>query len=259
MMRGIPKAKSFEAMTKKAKLEETFLHFCRNFRSGALLLDFCPTIQQGVLNADFYFPHDNVICELKNIEQNTFEFDGLEKRVMGTYKSLGYSLEDYVEWLFGRKYFPEDVSEALFSKTFRSMRQSVSKAYKQIQSSRALLQNPEAKGLILIANIAAHEFAPIHVMAEIVKEINRIGTLENTAVVFFSHGVYYDFGNNNPKEIWCPIDNTGGESLQQFIDELGTAWFDFCDKQDSRPRSHITDSDFSAIASAKPIKEPSSS
>lgn len=252
-----PTPKFFQSMTQKNNIEEIFLRFCRTFRSGGPLLDFCPPIQRGELNADFYFPNDNVICELKNIEQNIFEFKDLERRIMGTYKSLGYSLEDYVEWLFGKRYFPDDVSNALFSKTFRSTRQSVRKAYKQIESSRDLLKTPEAKGLILIANIAAREFAPIHIMNEIMKEIDRIGTLENTAVVFFSYGVYYNVGDDTKNEIWCPVDNTGGESLQQFIDELGTAWFDYCDTQDNRPRSRTTSSNLSEIATAKPIKDSS--
>lgn len=117
-------------------VEKTFTDFVRTFRDGKPLVEFCASIPPGVKNADFYFPSDNVIAELKTLEVDAFEPDAFGKRVMTCYKQLGYELSDYISWLSRESNFPVDVSRRLFGMLSRPIIDCIKTAGKQITASR---------------------------------------------------------------------------------------------------------------------------
>lgn len=57
----------------------------------------------------------------------------------------------------------------------------------------------------------------------------QLKSTENSAAVYLTPNIYHEIGEETAYELWVPIANEGGEELQQFIDDLGTAWFDYED------------------------------
>lgn len=235
-------------------VEETFTEFVRTFRGADVLPRFVPNIPKSTLNADYYFPEDDVIAELKTLEVDALDLKTIDRRIMASYKWLGYQLEDYTDFLFGKKYLPDDVNKRVFSTISRPIIDAVRKANKQIISSRRLLGRPEAKGLILVANSGNFGFPPVQLMNVVLKGFERLNDSNKDGIVYFTPNVYHDVGDGVPYEIWVPIANEHGDELQQFIDSLGKAWFDYRENTGQLSVSRKENSDFSPILNAKVVQ-----
>ncbi|RWC59494.1 hypothetical protein [Mesorhizobium sp.] len=237
------------------RVEETFTQFVRTFRGGDVLSHFVSKNPSSALNADYYFPTDNVIAELKTLETDALNLEIIDRRIMASYKWLGYRLEDYTDFLFGRKYLPDDVNKRVFSAVSRPIIDCVRKANKQIISSRRLIGKADAKGLILIANSGNFGLPPMQLMNVVLKGFDRLSDREKDGIVYFTPNVYHDVGDGLPREIWVPIANERGPELQDFIDSLGKAWFDYRDTTGQSSISRKTNSDLSALFNAKVVQD----
>lgn len=58
---------------KRMEVEEEFSKFAATFRGGGTLDRFVPKIPPGLPNADFYFPADGVVSELKTLETDAHD------------------------------------------------------------------------------------------------------------------------------------------------------------------------------------------
>ena len=238
----------------KIEVEETFTNFIRTFRNGDIISRFASNIPNGSLNADYYFPSDNVIAELKTLEVDALDLKEIDRRIMASYKWLGYNLEDYTDFLFGRTYLPDDVNQRVFSSISRPVIDCVGKASKQISSTRRLIGKPDAKGLILIANSGNFGFPPVQLMNTILKGFDRLTEREKDGIVYFTPNVYHDLGDGVPYELWVPIANEHGDELQMFIDDIGAAWFDYRENVGRPSVSRRENSDLLPLLNAKVIK-----
>jgi hypothetical protein len=232
------------------EVEDTFSTFVRSFREGDALPRFVSTIPPHTLNADYYFPHDNVIAELKTLEVDALDVETIDRRIMASYKWLGYDLEDYTNFLFGKNYLPDDVNRRVFATVSRPIMDCIRKANKQIISSRRLLQKPDARGLILIANSGNFGFPPMQLMNVVLKGFERLTDCTNDGIVYFTPNVYHDVGDGVPYELWVPIANENGDNLQKFIDDFGSAWFDYRESNGQPSISRKANSDFSPLINA---------
>jgi hypothetical protein len=209
------------------EIEASFGEFVRTFRQGGLLSDFVGAVPTGTLNADFYFPADNVIAELKSLETDTFGVEAMANRVMPAFKWLGYSMVDFANWAVRKTNMPDDVSRRVYAGSVRSIVECTKKASRQIADTRRLIGKPNALGLVLIANDASESGSPIEIMNAVLRGFGQSRDVALNAAVYFTPNVYHDVGEAVPMEIWVPIANNGGEVLQSFIDDLGKAWFDY--------------------------------
>lgn len=209
------------------EIEASFGEFVRTFRQGGLLSDFVGAVPDHTLNADFYFPADNVIVELKSLETDTFGIEAMANRVMPAFKWLGYSLVDFADWAMRKSDMPDDVSRRVYAGSVRSIIECTKKAAKQIADTRKLIGKADATGVILVANDASGSASPVEIMNAILRGFEQCKDADRNAAVYFTPNVYHDMGETVPMEIWVPIANNGGEPLQTFIDDLGRAWFDY--------------------------------
>ncbi|MBZ9673792.1 hypothetical protein [Mesorhizobium sp. ES1-3] len=235
------------------KVEQTFSEFVRTFRSADALSRFVPSIPKEALNADYYFPEDNVIAELKTLEADALDLETIDRRIMASYKWLGYKLDDYTNFLFGKNYLPDDVNKRVFSAISRPIVDCVRKANKQIISSRRLIGKPDAKGLILIANSGNFGFPPVQLMHVVLKGFDRLIDRKRDGIVYFTPNVYHDIGDGVPYELWVPIANDQGDELQKFIDALGRAWLDYRENTGNPSVSRRENSDFSPLLNARVV------
>ena len=117
-----------------------------------------------------------------------------------------------------------------------------------------MLGKPEAKGLILVANSGNFGFPPFQLMNVVLKGFERLNDCKKDGIVYFTPNMYHDMGDGVPYELWVPIANEHGDELQQFIDDLGKAWFDHRESTGQPSISRKEDSDFSLILNAKVVQ-----
>ncbi len=79
-------------------IEPEFNKFVPTFRNGKLVRDLVPDQPDMALNADYYFPDDHVIAELKCME--TDSEDSYPQRVSEAFTHFRYSGSDLMGFLF---------------------------------------------------------------------------------------------------------------------------------------------------------------
>lgn len=243
-------ASELEMKPLEIDVEIEFTEFARTFRGGAPVSEFVERIPDGSLNADYYFPEDNVIAELKTLEVDALDPETFGRRVMASYKHFGYELSDFTRWLFRQELMPEQVSRRVYQLSARPVVECVKKAHKQIVATRRLLNQPVAQGLVLVAN-SANTLEPKQAMSAVLRGYEQRAETRLDAAVYFTPNVYHDLGDDIPYELWVPV---AGDHLQQFVDGLGGAWFDYRQKRHG-PGPRKTDSNMEQVLAAQVIRD----
>ena len=240
---------------KRIKVEPTFSEFVATFRGGGTLDKFVQNIPPGLPNADFYFPADGIVAELKTLESDAYEPDLFGKRILRSVELSGYSFADYVKWVADQTPFPPEVLKRLNSMLARPIRECIKKAIRQISVTRRLLEKPDAHGLVLLANSGNYGLLPASIMDIAAREFEGAADKERDGIVYFTPNVLHKLVDNDiGYELWVPVANNAGDVLQKFIDDLGGAWFDYCEQ--FRPSAdRQTGSDMSVLFNAKPTAD----
>lgn len=74
------------------------------------------------------------------------------------------------------------------------------------------------------------------------------------AILHFSLDVSYHMGEMGHREIWVPIANNAGVDMQEFMDAMGSAWFDAEDSRLGITLDRRTGQDFDLLVDASPIR-----
>lgn len=212
------------------EVEATFAKFVGTFRAGGILDRFVSKIPQGLANADFYFPYDDVVSELKTLEGDAYDPDVFGRRVIRSVELSGYAFTDYLSWIENKSPFPEEVIGRLNSMLARPIRECVKKAIRQIATTRRILGKPNAYGLVLLANSGNYGLTPASLMSIAAREFERAADKRLDGLVYFTPNVLHRLDDSDiGYELWVPVANNAGDQLQKFIDDLGTGWFDYCE------------------------------
>jgi hypothetical protein len=214
----------------KIKVEPTFNSFAETFRNAGPLIKFLQEIPQGLENADYYFPNDEVIAELKTLESDAHDPVLFGQRIIRSVELCGYNFQDYMGWLERKENFPPEVTARLSAMIARPIRECIKKAIRQIDVTRRILGKPEAKGLVLLANSGNYGLSAPILMSVASREFAACAKTGLDGLVYFTPNVLNYIGDEGiGYELWVPVANNAGDQLQDFIDELGKAWFDYCD------------------------------
>lgn len=232
-------------------VEPTFDAFSETFGGGGKLSKFIDKIDPGLLNADYYFPADDVVAELKTMEADAFHPDTLGKRIIASVEKSGHTFAEYLDWLKHGKPFPVPVQRRLNGMITRPIRECIRKALKQISETRKILNRHDARGLVLLANSGNSGLPPNQVMSIAAHEFEHAADRQRDSLVYFTPNVLHRIADDTVGyELWVPVVNFGNQSLQDFIDALGAAWFDYCEQL--RPAAvRRTSSDLSKLLDAK--------
>ena len=76
-------------------IEPTFNEFVRTFRSGKAVRELLTNPSNLPLNADYLFPEDKIIAELKCLEKNPIELLDWGLRVSRAFRAAGYTGSDF--------------------------------------------------------------------------------------------------------------------------------------------------------------------
>jgi hypothetical protein len=85
---------------KHIDVEPNFEAFVPTFRNGRLVRELMPARTNLPLNADYFFPDDNIVAELKCLQKNPIEGKDWPSRLIRAFSSTGHSLDDLMRHLF---------------------------------------------------------------------------------------------------------------------------------------------------------------
>ncbi len=233
-------------------IEPEFNKFVPNFRNGKLVRDLVPDQPDMALNADYYFPDDHVIAELKCME--TDSRDSYPQRVSEAFTHFGYSGSDLMGFLFRGEPMPDRVAARLRQKIANPLRQAMRKANKQIAATKRLLNDPDAFGLAIFANDKNLGLSPQGVLSILSEAALNLSTSHVDGFVYTTPNVYYDTGDDIARAVWIPLYKEGREALGDFVNPFGSAWIDFCERPDDPYLDRWTGDEYRPdILSARPV------
>jgi hypothetical protein len=163
-------------------VEATFDRFVSTFRGGRSVRDFLTERSKLPLNADYFFPKDNIVAELKCLEKNPTESLDLGRRTARAYAASGRTGSDFFGYLFRGEPMPADVKSKISNWVRESIRSVVKKGNRQIRATKRFLSK-NAKGLLLIANDNNYGFGPDVMTAIVGDAATRLGDNHVDALV----------------------------------------------------------------------------
>lgn len=236
-------------------IEKEFTNFVSSFRDGQTVDQAIEEIPKGVLNADFVFRGDQVIAELKCLEEDASDSMKRTERIAKAYAKTGHTGSDAMGYFWRGEPMPNAVAERLFNVESRSMFSAILKANKQIRATKRLLGMDNARGLVLIANDQNFGSGPKSMTKIVCDSFNKMKDCHVDCIVYFTPNVYHDMGDDIARTLWIPIYNVGSEDFGDFINELGFKWHDFVE-QFGEPfvSREVGDDLFDLLISGQPIK-----
>ena len=237
-------------------IEREFTRFIGGYRGGKPVSEVTTDIPKGVLNADFYFESDDVIAELKCLVGDATDPEKKVNRLVSSAIHFGYTGSDIFGWSFRNEKVPEEVLRRTFAMEKRPIVQAFEKANKQIRSTKLLLNRPNARGLVLIANDDNRQFSPAEMLSIICDAFAQLRDCHVDGVVYFTPNVYHTNGVDDiAQTLWTPVYNIGSEEFGDFVNPLGRAWFDHFERT-GKPFIERTEADgLDEIARSRPITE----
>lgn len=182
-------------------------------------------------NADYLFGRDNVIAELKCLEEDTYspgEFKEVFSSLINDWQDRGL-----LSWrLYGgpmliqSRDLPIECQLELEQQINRRLRKVITKANRQIRLTKEILGFPNAKGLLLLVSDGNYFLRPDHVLP-LVGRILRTRFSSINSVVYFTVNSAVDMPNlNRDGLIWIQSVRDNFETVApEFLSRLRAGWF----------------------------------
>lgn len=179
------------------------------------------------LNADYIFPKNKVIIELKILEtevQNTDQFREkmvvMHRNLFAKYKKTPLSLDSDASFEYLK----------CFIDLFRSpIARIVKKANNQIKSTKKNLNYPHYRGILLLVNDNLKELPPRLMLATLGRILNGSCSSIRAMIYLTNHYVVIP-GDEFGRVLWVPLyADAEGDGLVDFVNWLGARWFDHCE------------------------------
>jgi hypothetical protein len=194
-----------------------------------------PANFQQSKNADYFFSTENVIAELKSLQQESFDLDYRQK--------MNEMTQDWMRrgliYAFGRPAItlrtlpPPCQHEWMRLLTLPLQTNVISVANTQIKETKKILNKPEAQGLLIIANEGNPDFEPYNLMllvANILKKRKPDGSLQYSSIHAVSALSYRLLVSSpripGPAFFWLNGQRpTCSDTLRELQARLETAWY----------------------------------
>lgn len=221
-------------MKPRIEIEPDFDAFVRRF-GGRVLRDELPR-SPVFANADYYFPEANVIAELKCLEKNKVDDPATQnklRRLWIKWRQRGDVTGSVPDVIHSRDY-PVRCQQEMYAVYSVPVKRRITKANRQIRETRAYLNQPKAKGLLLLANdgnMALEPAALTHILfTTLAREFTAIDSF-----IFFTAN-YWVRSTHTDKQtlLWTSgyFDETRTVS-EDFIRVLFEGWSSYVEKMQS--------------------------
>ena len=181
-----------------------------------------------VLNADYVFPADKVIIEMKTLEteiHNSDQFQAkmqvVHRQLYEKYKKTPLSLDPEVSFQYLKAFI--DLFRAPLSRI-------VKKANRQIKSTKEHMGYADYRGILLLINDNLRELPPRLMLGTLGRILNGSYSSVRAMIYLTNHYVLIP-GDEYGRILWVPLyADAEGDDLVDFVNRLGTQWFDYCER-----------------------------
>jgi hypothetical protein len=211
-------------------------------------------------NADYYFPSEDVIVELKCFEKDLFSDPADVDRLFRIVERHGNTVtgQEAVQWALGLELLPPEYRRDMLSLARRSVEEAVRTANEQIKSTKQALRRPSARGLVFLANDGNYFLQPAEAVALISKLMEqRFRASEIDGFVYFTANTVAEVpGVDHQLTYWIPAYREEGDVLGDFVDRLGARWQNFSSRKIGEHVPTIQTDDVSILKHMKLIHFP---
>lgn len=183
-------------------------------------------------NADYLFPKDDVIIELKILQT---DFVAAQKKKLDKARKEAITkIHITGSMILGTdKVYPKELYDAEFAVLRDALQRITKSANKQIKSSKITLNRVNAKGVVLFLTDGFYSVSP-HMMIELLQEPLKRQYTAIDAIVVFSFrrkvtiildGQPYDYFIFEPR-----YRSNDSIPFTTFIDRLGSQWFEYLER-----------------------------
>lgn len=178
-------------------------------------------------NADYIFPAEKVIIELKTLEAEVSDSDQfrekmriVNRRLYRKYNKSPLSLDPQVSAQYLKA----------FIELFRApLARIVKKANSQIKSTKQNLGYPDHQGILLLINDNLRELPPRLMLATLARILNGSCSSVRAMIYLTNHYILIP-GDEYGRILWVPLyADAEGDGLAEFVNWLGAKWFDYCE------------------------------
>jgi hypothetical protein len=182
----------------------------------------------NVPNADYIFPSNKVIIELKTLETevgNTDQFlekmNVIHRKLYGKFKKTPLSIDPEVSLEYLKAFI--DLYRAPIARI-------VKKANKQIKSTKKNFSYEDHQGILLLINDGLKELPPRLMLATLGRILNGSCAAIRSVIYLTNHYVVIP-GDEYGRMLWVPLyADAEGDGLVDFVNHLGKSWFDYCEE-----------------------------
>lgn len=212
-------------------VEATWREFVRS--AGGQVVDDLLSGQRDFENADFLFPSEQVVAELKEIQT---EFERAPAFRTGYEALLKRLMEENPLWrpvlLGGSGEYPKwFVIE--FIRLFRPpISRVLKKANRQIRETKQHFKLNAPKGILIFVNDGFIALEP-HYVRELACNLLVDSYSEIHCFLYLTVNRYVEIeGSDVPRLLWMPTyGDRASDELVSFVDDLGRKWFDLLEKK----------------------------
>ncbi len=242
-------------LLKNIDVEVEFDRFVPTFNNGCKIQNLLGDHSSLNLNADYFFPEDNFIVELKCMENDIIDNKDLRDRVIRCYLHYGYSEYDAEGYLYRNDIMPTKVKERFFSTAIKSMICQVKKANQQIAKTKQTLKLPNAHGMLLYANNKNYSLVPEAALVIIDKVLRDLRPRHIDCYVYFTPNISHNNSSGFRVKYWIPTYAPDKKYLGDFVDRLGKKWIEYYIKnQQIIFDTLIVEKNTPEVLRSKPIK-----
>lgn len=207
--------------------EKLFDTFVCSWRGGRRLDEmFDNKLPEGTKCADYFFPTERVIVELKTLNENHGYNDLIIRLVGDELVRKGYPLSLRDEWQRGRLALPKAVTRKVDEKVQNSLKKAVRKANEQIMSAQNLL-GERCDTLLIVANLNEFLFGSVELLRNLAGHALGRSSLRIDSILLITPGVQYATRGGIPQHHIIPVYDEGKQHLGDFVEPLAEAWIDF--------------------------------
>jgi hypothetical protein len=180
-------------------------------------------------NADYWFPEDNVVAELKCLSQNYFDdqtYNDWLNKLYQDWVARGLARPLQTTTTINLADLPKDCTDDVTSLIKKRLESSLKDANDQIKSTRTSLGAPDARGLLFLVNDGNFGLHPGLVQNALSRSLHKYSGI-NTVIHFTANMASTLETVDRDLLFWCawsakrfkpPVDSG-------FLDKLQQAWF----------------------------------